>query len=332
MNVLVVDDNSPFRIFLRKVLLNAGYNVFLAEDGNQAWSVIENQKLDAVITDWMMPNMDGIELVKKIRQHFSFPPIIIIVTALVLKEAFDKAMEVGADDYLPKPVAKEVLLHSLEECLSRRGQEPIQAEPEVSFKKEIPDFYGVAIAASTGGPVTLMNLLSSLPDTDKAAFFVVLHGPGWMLKSFADRCNQNSLLPIHLADHNLKIEPGNVYLAPGDIHMVIDKDEMKIKLDNSPPENFVRPAADPLFRSVAAKFGSKSVAIVLTGMGRDGTIGSGYIKTAGGLVITQDPATAIINSMPKSVIDLRISDKTTKIENIPSILEEHFRESKQVDG
>ena len=324
MNILVVDDNTPFRIFLRKVLQKSGYNVFLAEDGKQAWEIISKEDLDAVITDWMMPHMDGIELVKKIRNKFPLPPVIIVVTALVLKEAFDKAIEVGADDYLAKPITKEVLLYSLEKCLKRRGQEPISIKPEKLPVKELPDFFGVGIAASTGGPITLMNLLKSLEPSNKAAFFAVLHGPAWMLKSFVDRSNTICKLKVNLGDHNLTIRPDEVYLSPGDIHMVVSKEDMKIRLIDTPPENYVKPSADPLFRSIAAKFGKKSVAIVLTGMGRDGTIGSGYIKTAGGLVLAQNPDTAVISSMPKSVIDLRIADDVLIVENMHQKLEKYF--------
>ncbi len=324
MNVLVVDDNPPFRIFLRKIILNAGYNVIVAEDGIKAWEIIQEEKIDAVITDWMMPKMDGIELVNKIRKKFPLPPVIIIVTALVLKEAFDKAMAVGADDYLPKPVTKETLLSSLEKCLARRGQSPNIIEPEILTEKISPNLFGVGIAASTGGPMTVMKLLQSLKPTNDAVYFIVLHGPAWMLRSFVDRSNQECKLQVRLGENNLPIEAGNVYIAPGDFHMVLDSSEMKILLDDSPPENFVKPAADPLFRSIAAKFGKKSIAIVLTGMGRDGTIGAGYIKTAGGLVISQSPETAIIPSMPKSVIDLRLAKKVLEVENISSELENYF--------
>ena len=326
MKVLVVDDNSPFRIFLRKILHKAGYQVYLAEDGNQAWDIILEEKPDAVITDWMMPKMDGIELVKKIRSNSSHPPVIIIVTALVLKEAFDKAMQVGADDYLSKPVTPEVLLYSLNKCLNRRGQAPISAETEKTITKELPDFYGVGIAASTGGPMTLMKLLSLLNPRDRAAYFAVLHGPGWMLKSFVERGIPNCKLKLKLGDHSLDIKPGEIYLCPGDIHMIVS-DDMKIQLVDSPPENYVKPSADPLFRSIATKFGEKSAAIVLTGMGRDGSLGSGYIKAAGGLVIAQDPSTAVIGSMPKSVIDLRIAQEILSIEQIPEKLTEYFENS-----
>ena len=159
MNVLVVDDNSPFRIFLRRILTNAGYNVILAENGEKAWTILKEKEIDAVITDWMMPFMDGIELIKKIRSNLHIQPAIIIVTALALKDAFDKAMIIGADEYLPKPVTKDDLLNSLNNCLLRRGQDlAARVYKPKENSKILPDFFGVGIAASTGGPITLAQL------------------------------------------------------------------------------------------------------------------------------------------------------------------------------
>jgi two-component system, chemotaxis family, protein-glutamate methylesterase/glutaminase len=91
---------------------------------------------------------------------------------------------------------------------------------------------------------------------------------------------------------------------------------MSLSLNQDPPENFVRPAADPLFRSVAKAFGRDAVAVVLTGMGRDGTIGAGYVASAGGTVLAQDPATAILASMPQSVIDLRIATSVVPLDRM----------------
>ena len=142
-----------------------------------------------------------------------------------------------------------------------------------------------------------------------------------MLKSFVERIGPKCKLPFHLGKDKLKIKPGEIYLAPGEIHMIIDQDKMEIKLSDTQPENFVKPSADPLFRTIASTFGNKGMGIILTGMGRDGTIGSGYIKTAGGKIIAQDPSTAIIPSMPQSIIDLMIADRLANVSEIPKIIQ-----------
>ncbi len=187
------------------------------------------------------------------------------------------------------------------------------------------NFVGVAIAASTGGPLTLQHFFSKLSYTDKAAFFMVMHAPDWMLASYAERLNQTSPYLIRLAENNDSVEPGNVYIAPGDFHMRIDYKDLKIKLTKDEPYNFLRPAADPMFFSVAEVFGKASLGIVFTGMGHDGTLGAGKIKAAGGKVIVQSPDTAVIHSMPNSVIEVGCADKVVPIENMHQATIDYIR-------
>lgn len=325
MNILVVDDNSPFRVFLRKILIKKDYKVFLAENGIKALEILETEDIDAVLTDWMMPLMDGMELVKAIREKFKNPPAIIVITALALKEAFDKALAAGADEYLPKPVSKEAVLNTLKNVLERRGQDLAQREIESQpTPRTLPEYFGIGIAASTGGPITLVSFLSKLKASNKLSYFIVLHGPDWMLRSFVERVREKCELPVHLGREGLSIKPGCIYISPGESHMIINPKNMQITLSDAPPENYVKPSADPLFRSIAAAFGNKSIGIILTGMGHDGTLGAGYIRTAGGFIIAQDPATAVIPSMPKSIIDLNIAHKTAKIAEIQDIITHHI--------
>ena len=127
-------------------------------------------------------------------------------------------------------------------------------------------------------------------------------------------------MPVRLAQDGMKIAPGTVYLAPGDVHMVVNPDTLEIALVDDPPENYCRPAADPLFRSIATAFGKRCVAAVFTGMGRDGSIGAGYIAAAGGVVLAQDPKTATIGSMPQSVIDLRLANVVEPLDQMPEAI------------
>jgi two-component system chemotaxis response regulator CheB len=220
------------------------------------------------------------------------------------------------------------LLENLKNCLLRQKQEKsdslitqVQQSPaEKQDKSRQPGFTAVGIAASTGGPSTLMQLFSGLKATQKAAYFIVLHGPAWMLKSFSSRLQGLTSMKVFLADNGMKIKPGHVYIAPGDVHSSINSRTFEMELLDTPPENYVRPSADPLFRSIAAAFGGNAIGVVLTGMGHDGSIGSGYIAAAGGIVIAQDPSTAILPSMPQSVIDLRIAKVVTPLEQMGSVI------------
>jgi len=131
-------------------------------------------------------------------------------------------------------------------------------------------------------------------------------------------------MPVMLGQNNMSIKPGHIYISPGDHHMLIDSN-LTITLDDGPKENFVRPSADPMFRSIANTFNERSVAIVLTGLGRDGSNGSQVIKKINGKVIIQDPTTAIAPSMPRSVLDEGIADVNTTVDQIPRKIAEFIK-------
>ena len=321
MKVLVVEDIVTSRILLCKILKKEGYDVYSAANGVEALELLAHEKYDAILTDWMMPNLDGIELIEKIRKTVKPIPVIIVITALSSRSAKEKAFEVGADDYIAKPYDNKEVLARLENCLNRQKSETTQFLNDDQFEfVKVPPFAGVCIAASTGGPPALLNVFSKLKPTIKAAFFVVLHGPAWMLESFTERIQRETEMRVRLGEEGLSIKPGEIYLAPGDRHMVINPQKFCIQISDGPPENYVKPSADPLFRSVAFLFKTRSMSVILTGMGRDGAIGSGYISAAGGLTIAQDPKTATLSSMPQSIIDLRIAKIIVPLDEIGDTL------------
>jgi two-component system chemotaxis response regulator CheB len=174
----------------------------------------------------------------------------------------------------------------------------------------------VGLAASTGGPSTLATLFENLGVVKNAAFLIVLHGQEWMLKTFAKSLQSRTTMPVILGKDGLNIEPGKIYIAPGERHMIIKDNSTELTLTDDEPVNYVKPSADPLFKSIAFSFGDKSIGIVLTGMGHDGSVGAGYISAAGGKIMAQDPQDAILSSMPESVIKLKLADIIAPIEMI----------------
>ena len=322
--LLLVEDDSNSRLYYRKILVAEGYNVDIVNNGKDALQLLTNNKYDLIITDWLMPEMDGIDLTKRIRMDFDIQPIIIVLTAVNSEDARKRALYAGADEYVTKPVEKDSLFRVIENTFQRKTTAgKISNIPEFRTKSTAT-FYGIGVAASTGGPFTLSTLFNKLDTGTNAAYFVVQHGQEWMLQTFAKSLQEKTSLPVHLASTGMSINPKNVYLAPGDKHMVIKQESMTLELLDTEPVNFVKPSADPLFKSIAAKFGNKSIGIVLTGMGRDGALGAGYISACGGKVVVQDPTTAILPSMPESVINLNLANRICNINLIPSVLKSYM--------
>jgi two-component system chemotaxis response regulator CheB len=140
---------------------------------------------------------------------------------------------------------------------------------------------------------------------------VVQHMPRGFTFGLAERLNRTSALEVSEARHGEELLPHRVYIAPGGSHMTVasEPDRARIALDDTPPQWGVRPAADPLFRSVASSFGAASVGVVLTGMGRDGSAGLAAIRQAGGGAVVQDRSTATIYGMPQSALETAGADR-----------------------
>jgi len=316
--ILVVEDELTNSILIKKVLTTAGYLVLVAQNGADALKFLEKETFDAVLTDWMMPHIDGIELIRRIRESIDPLPLIIMITALVSQDAREYALEAGADDYIAKPIDINELTSRLEEGLLKKSQtaplEPIKAK-KVN-KGANPPFGAVVIATSTGGPPTLIEIFNKLNVNSGVAYLIVQHGPPWMLDTFAQRLQKETTMKVFTPVNGTRIEPNCVYVAPGDLHMRVHKSDNKIVLDDAPKENFVRPAADPLFRSAAEYFGEYCIGVVLTGLGRDGTAGATELNAAGGVVLVQDPKSATAQSMPTAVINSNTPHKVVHLQNM----------------
>ena len=155
------------------------------------------------------------------------------------------------------------------------------------------------------------------------------HGPEWMLSTFTSRIQGDTSLEVVLGSQGMAVEPGHLYLAPGDRHLTVRPGHYTLKVSNDPPENFVRPAADPLFHSTAEAFGRYCVGVILTGMGRDGTRGAAYIHKVGGVVLAQDPGSAMAPSMPQTVIEAGLAKRTAPLSKMGSFI---GREAEQLSG
>ncbi len=303
ISVLVVDDQPPNVALIKRILsMEDGFIVDEAIDGEQALKKLKSKNYDVLLTDWLMPKMNGAELIKRTRIELTSPPYIVMITAIQSAQSRDKILEIGADEFISKPIKPDRLLLSLKEGLARKSQVlPKINKIKISSKVVTPPFVAVVIAASTGGVDALSHVFCGRL-SDKAAFFVVHHSPAHTLKNLVRKIGAQTNLKAELAKDSQKVSPGRVYFAPADKHLCIDSETFSIRLNQEPKENYVRPSADPLFRSAALAFGKYTLGIVLTGLGVDGTHGAAHIRAVGGVVLAQDPKSAIAPTMPNSVL------------------------------
>jgi two-component system chemotaxis response regulator CheB len=265
-----------------------------------------------LLTDWMMPGMDGIELIRRVRAECSPPPFIIMGTVLGSPSARSHALHSGADDFLAKPSRPAEIRACIERATQRHASSgrlavaaPVAPRTARGGTEKCPPHVVVAIAVSTGGPAALGALFEDPSLPNDCVYLVALHGPSWLHESVVDALGRRSSLVFALAEHGRVARPGTVYFACKDRHLLIDG-ELRMAFDDSAPEHFLRPAADPMFRSVARFAGSYALGLVLTGMGNDGTAGALEIAAHGGLVLAQEPASATIGSMPTAAINAGI--------------------------
>ncbi len=163
----------------------------------------------------------------------------------------------------------------------------------------------IAIGSSTGGPQALFAVLGALQGAGgvRQPILITQHMPATFTAILAGHISRAANMPAHEATDRQEIEPGHVYVAPGEYHMTVASSGTQriIRLNQDPPENFCRPSVDPMFRSVARVYGRRALAVVLTGMGSDGTKGGAMIVEAGGTIIAQDEASSVVWGMPGAV-------------------------------
>ncbi len=176
----------------------------------------------------------------------------------------------------------------------------------------------VVIAASTGGPTALQEVISGLPAGFPAAVLVVQHIPRGFTKSLSDRLDARSAIPVREARDGEAVVPGVVLIAPAGIHARVNRRAaaVVVALDEEPRDTLHRPSADVTMASVAKVFGSRSVGVVLTGMGSDGTEGLRAIHVAGGVTMAESEETAVIYGMPKAAVEAGVVDRSVPLDRM----------------
>ncbi|MDH3365900.1 MAG: chemotaxis-specific protein-glutamate methyltransferase CheB [Thermoplasmata archaeon] len=348
VKILIVDDSAYMRVILKDMIaLEEDLEVVAtAKDGFEALERAKELMPDIVLLDIQMPKMDGLATLQRIMKEH---PTRVIMLSAMDKVDFDlplRALEMGAVEFISKPggpISVDIVKYRA--SIARTIRDVSSAKIEALKLARIPikvdqkrirprvakeqKFKAIVIAASTGGPRALEYVFSRLPQSIPAPIFVVQHLPVMFSESFSRRLNSVKGPRTIVASDKQKAMRGFAYVAPGNRHLVLSEcaeQTALMRLDDSQPVQFVRPSADVLFESAARCFGERLLAVVLTGMGMDGTNGAKAVKAAGGRVIVQDEETSVIFGMPKAVLESGAADMTVPLKEIPVRMVEFLEE------
>ena len=349
IRVLVVDDST----FMRKVLENI-YNgdeqmhvVGSAKDGREAVSMAESLKPDVISMDINMPHVDGLQATAEIMTTNPKPIVIVSSESKEGAASTLRALELGAIEFVAKPSGgidldmqsvKEELLRKVRMAAKVRvvrtatrlassiqgaagSAKPAAAKASAPASPGDRRFPVVVLAASTGGPATVMRIAPGFTRDFPAAVILVQHMPSTFTSQYAVQLSEFTEIRVKEAESSESLTPGTLYICPGGQHLRVTSSG-RIELDGTSGRiNGYLPNMDVTMESVAAYAGPLGIAAVLTGMGNDGTNGARAIKTAGGLVLAQNEATCVIFGMPGEVIKAGVVDQVLGIDDIYQAIE-----------
>ena len=320
IRVMVVDDSAVVRGLINRHLSSeAGIDVVAsAANGEMALAELSRREVDVVVLDIEMPVMDGLTALKEIVVRH--PGVRVVMASTLTRrnaEISMKALHLGASDYVAKPesglAGAEQFRHELaakvRALAARRPMSnasahvrppPIVATAPAAAQPPRVRPGVILIGSSTGGPPALLKLFAALRGAVEQPILLTQHMPATFTALLAEQLERSGERPCAEATDGERIRPGHCYVAPGGWHMTVARDGAMpvLRLNQDPPENYCRPAVDPLFRTAAQVFGSGALGVILTGMGSDGAQGCEALARAGGHFIVQDEASSVVWGMP----------------------------------
>ncbi len=344
LRVLVADDSLTVRRLLCDVLSADPAIAVVGEavDGKQAIELCQRLQPDVVTMDMMMPVMSGLAATEYIMAHCP-TPILVVSSSLNRGEVFKtyEALAAGAVDVLDKPgaddadgewearfVAAVKLVARIRVITHPRGRLGVLGQPRPDFPA-VPGASPaplapwaprpgevVVIGASTGGPGAILELLRGLRQPFPLPILFVLHIGEPFALAFADWLDGQTGIRVGYARDGDRVgtAAGRVVIAPPDVHLVVRQGRLRVTHD--PMRHSCRPSVDVLFESVAREYGARAVAVLLTGMGRDGAAGLLAIRKAGGFTIAQDEASSVVYGMPREAMLLDAVDRQLPLSEI----------------
>lgn len=332
---------SMYRVVISRVLSQIPEIEVVGEvaHGRKALAFLDEHEVDLVTLDVEMPIMDGLDTLREIRR--THPHVDVVMVSALSDQAARltiKCLQMGAVDFVLKPQGdsfienQRALSDKFRDIVANLGTpkrtgsrtRPAAPSPKPEPRPKPPRApllspKIILIGISTGGPKVLTEVFDHLNVKLKVPILIVQHMPPKFTTSLAMSLNSRGPVPVMEAEHEMIVEPGNTYIAPGGYHMLLERQDksLRLLLNTDPPVNSCRPAVDVLFDSAVSLFRRGDVvAMVLTGMGRDGADGARRLHEAGAYVAIQSEATCTVFGMPKAVHDLGIQHEILDVEQI----------------
>ncbi len=326
VRVLIVED-SPVMQRLLADLIGRGPDLQvagIASDPYEARELVKSLRPDVMTLDVEMPRMDGLTFLERLMRLHPMPVVMVSSQTERDAEASLRALELGAIDVIAKPRGADAhalaeFATSIAERLRAAARADVSAGPvrhagprlpagrsalEGPSDRRLLEGQLIAIGASTGGTEAIREILGGLP-VDTPPIVIVQHMPEMFTRMFARRLDEQCALSVCEAADRQKLLPGHAYVAPGNWHLSVRRSGkgFETRVEQGPPVNRHRPSVDVLFDSVAACVGEGATAVILTGLGSDGALGIGKVRSAGGHTLAQDEASCVVFGMPKTAIE-----------------------------
>jgi two-component system chemotaxis response regulator CheB len=344
IRIVVVDDSAFSRRSITRMLegLDSVEVVGYAINGEEGIQKVIALKPDLVTLDLEMPKMDGFTLLRILTTRFSLP--VIVISALSGADKVFRALELGALDFVGKPSSSaSVDLLTIKEDLQKKVLQILAHKPggrsQASSETTVPESQVhelnssgkagiglqhpidiVAIGSSTGGPPALQQIFTEFKQKYSFAVVVSQHMPAGFTKAFAERLNRTSHFDIKEAEDGDLVLPGRVLIAPGGRNMVFEVCGGQVTARIVAPSESDRyvPSVDAMLQSCAGIYQKRAAAVILTGMGNDGSKGIRVIKEQGGFVIAESEETAIVYGMPREAVATGVVDRCVPLNKVAS--------------
>lgn len=319
IKVLIADDSALMRILIRDIIKNDPLIEVVGEanNGRSAYWLTKDLNPDVVLMDITMGEYDGIYGVRKIMKDCPTPVIILSAVGNIDMNPIMRGLELGAIDYLNKPEKNRINLKEVKMDLIKKIKVASQVVLASFIEKETlvnvhEHVFGgqvsydcIVLGASTGGPRAIEKILVQLPKNLTVPLVIAQHMPASFVASFASRLDQLIPLNVVVAVKAMPLIAGNVYLAPGDMNLIVELVDNVVVFGETEEQfkAYNNPSIDGLMLSIAKVYKDRAIGVVLTGMGKDGAIGLKAIKEIGGYAIAQSKESCIVYGMPRAAMN-----------------------------